>query len=410
MRERSTTPILPEIVGQHAEEAAFLWLLRDRAVAATRYTLPEIVKLDGRLEANLDGLRVAGDAGWEIVVEQLLEHAEAGEAFVAAVLALENGSDARFGVVIDKVGDAPASARGLISACGWVSRDVATARLGELVRSSNPILRSAGIAGSVIHALDPGFALHDGITAEAPELRRRAFAAVGRLARKDLLPAVAPGLNDTDAACRFWAAWSSAVLGDARGSQVLRRMAEFEGPFRERAAAAAGRILEHKAALGWHQQLVLDPGGRRAAIVAAGAIGDPALFPWLLDQMSDPGLARLAGEALGTISGLDVERDRLEGAGPPPADDEDDPDDGLPWPNASAVARAVALRSLRPGSRHLRGAPTTPESLHRVLREGSQAQRSAAVLELLAQSHVISIDIRSPGHLQRRFLADVDGR
>ena len=410
MPDRPSPPILPEIVGQHAEETAFLWLLRDRAVAATRYTLQEIAKFDGRLEANIDGLRVAGEAGWAIVVEQLAEHTEAGEVFVAAVLALESGSNNRFTRVTERVREARESARGLISAFGWVSRDAAATRLGQLLRSSDPILRSAGIAGSVIQGLDPGFALQDAFKADAPELRRRAFAAVGRLARKDLVPAIASGLNDTDAGCRFWAAWSSAVLGDGRGSQVLRRMAEFTGPLRERAAAAAGRVLEHKTALGWHKQLVLDPDGRRAAIVAAGAIGDPALFPWLLEQMNDPALARLAGEQLGMAMGFDVARDRLEGTGPVPTDDEEDPDEDLPWPNPSAISRLAAVRKMRPGERHLRGMPPTPPSLYRVLHEGTQAQRTAAVLELRVQGQAVPVDIRSPAHLQRRLLADVDGR
>ncbi len=410
MDEPRLTPILPEIVGQHADEAAFLWLLRDRAVAATRYTLPEIVKLDGRLEANIDGLRVAGEAGWEIVAAQLTEHTEGGEAFVAALLALEAGTDARFSTVIDLVRAAPESVRGVISAFGFVSRDAATTRLGALVRSTDATLRSAGIAGSVIHGLDPGFALEDAIGAEVPDLRRRAFAAVGRLGRKDLVAALAPGLNDPDPACRFWAAWSSAVMGDARGSQVLRRMAEFEGPLRERAAAEAGRILEHKAALGWHQQLVLDPGGRRAAIIAAGAIGDPALFPWLVAQMHDPGLARLAGDAIGMATGLDVARDRLEAAALAPAADDEDPDQDLPWPDPDAVARTPRLRELHPGERYLGGSAATLPSLHRVLREGSQAQRTAAVLELRAKGQPIPIDVRSPGHFQRRLLTDVDGR
>ena len=58
--------IIPEIVTQHAEEAAFLWLLRDGAVRVPHYQLPDLAKLDGRVEAHLDGLRVNGDPGWEI--------------------------------------------------------------------------------------------------------------------------------------------------------------------------------------------------------------------------------------------------------------------------------------------------------------------------------------------------------
>jgi uncharacterized protein (TIGR02270 family) len=413
MPKRSVTPIIPRIISQHAEEAAFLWLLRDRAVGASRYTLPELVRLDDRVEANIDGLRIAGEPGWEIVVDEL-KHAGSGEVFLAAVLALESADNARFDLVMEKICAFPVSARGFISAFGWVSHDVAAARLGGLLRSVDPILRSAGISASVIHGLDPGFALRDGFGSDEPELRRRAFAAVGHLGRKDLIPAIAHGLRDGNPACRFWAAWSSAVLGDVTGAQTLRRMAEFEGPFREQAAAAAGRLLDHRAALGWHRELVLDPGGRRAAIAATGSIGDPALLPWLLEQTRDPGLARLAAYAVAMVTGLDIARDQLE-AKPPEAAESDtpdsqdeaaDPDEGLPWPDASALARSVALRELRPGQRHLRGVPISASSLPAVLREGSQGQRTAAALELLAMGHPVPIDIRSPGRLQRCLLAD----
>ena len=55
--------IIESIVTQHAEEAAFLWLLREGAVDAPHYSLKDLVEHDSRVEAHLDGLRVAGEAG-----------------------------------------------------------------------------------------------------------------------------------------------------------------------------------------------------------------------------------------------------------------------------------------------------------------------------------------------------------
>src|SRR5260370_24463088 len=78
------------IVEQHAEDAAFLWLQRDNAVCAPHYSLKAVAKLDARVEAHVDGLRVAGDDGWALALEQL-KHPEAGEYFAAMALALESG-------------------------------------------------------------------------------------------------------------------------------------------------------------------------------------------------------------------------------------------------------------------------------------------------------------------------------
>ncbi len=79
-------PIIPVIIEQHVENAAFNWLLRDRAVSEPHYDLTDLTHLDDRIEANIDGLRIAGDEGWEICREAM-EIAEPGEIFTAAVRA-----------------------------------------------------------------------------------------------------------------------------------------------------------------------------------------------------------------------------------------------------------------------------------------------------------------------------------
>jgi len=43
--------IIEDIVSQHAEEAAFLWLLRDNAVRAPHYNLKDLADLEERVEA-----------------------------------------------------------------------------------------------------------------------------------------------------------------------------------------------------------------------------------------------------------------------------------------------------------------------------------------------------------------------
>src|SRR5579859_5365614 len=91
--------IIPTIVSQHAEEAAFLWLLRDNAVYAPHYNLRDLIRLDERVEAHLDGLRVAGDPGWELVKEAAAGGG-AGAVFAAAVVALEGGKEERVTFVI----------------------------------------------------------------------------------------------------------------------------------------------------------------------------------------------------------------------------------------------------------------------------------------------------------------------
>lgn len=57
--------IIQKIIDIHAEEAAFLWLLRRGAVHAPHYDLEDLAKLDARVEAHIHGLRTAGEIGWQ---------------------------------------------------------------------------------------------------------------------------------------------------------------------------------------------------------------------------------------------------------------------------------------------------------------------------------------------------------
>ena len=83
-------PVLPDILRQHAEQAAFLWTVYDRALLYPDEN-PEmdeerIARVVERLEANLDGLRVAGDEGREVAEERYAEYPERGELFVVRIL------------------------------------------------------------------------------------------------------------------------------------------------------------------------------------------------------------------------------------------------------------------------------------------------------------------------------------
>ena len=45
-------PIVESVITQHAEEAAFLWLLRDASSGQPHFRLMDLAKLDGRVEAH----------------------------------------------------------------------------------------------------------------------------------------------------------------------------------------------------------------------------------------------------------------------------------------------------------------------------------------------------------------------
>lgn len=87
-----SAPILREIVRQHAEMAAFLWTVYDYNLLhpGENKDMDEerMARLVERLEAHLDGLRVAGDVGRQIAQELYDEYPDPGELFVIKMLSV----------------------------------------------------------------------------------------------------------------------------------------------------------------------------------------------------------------------------------------------------------------------------------------------------------------------------------
>jgi uncharacterized protein (TIGR02270 family) len=142
--------ILTEIVSQHVEEAAFLWLLRSNAICQPHYALKDLAKLDDRVEAHLDGLRVAGEPGWELC-KAALGNEESGEVFVASVMAFESGIEARVQAVLDVVTAKPELIDGIVSALGWLPFEQASPHLYRFLCSPIHLHRRLVLVNGVMH-------------------------------------------------------------------------------------------------------------------------------------------------------------------------------------------------------------------------------------------------------------------
>src|SRR5262249_12955349 len=160
-----------------------------------------------------------------------------------------------------------------------------------------------GIAASAIHRRNPGPALVEALAATDPSLKARAFRAAGELGLVDLHIKLRAGLKAKDPTCRFWAAWSIALLNGHQDALAgLQSIAEAGGPFSTRAVTMALRRLPPRDARIWIKRLILELAQLRVGAIGAGALGDPEIIPWLIDQMKVPKLARVAGESFSLIT------------------------------------------------------------------------------------------------------------
>lgn len=391
-------PVLSTFASQHAEEAAVLWGLRRQAVRRPDYNLEDLAKLEGRVEAHLDGLRIAGEVGWSIAIENLGLLGDDSELFVTTVLAVSAGPP-RLQGLFDALADKPELGSGLVSALGWLPWESARGLAATLLHSEDQRFARLGLRSYAISRQHPGPALEAALHSRDPILAAYAARAVGELGGVELLPVLETLLGATNEQLRFWGAWAAVVLGSRSALPVLIAIAEQEGPFAERATLTAARALQPSQTGPWLAQMFSDPKRTRRSLMAAGAAGDPVVIPQLLNIMAEPELARVAAEALSAVTGVDLALQDLEGKAPenftsgPNDDPEDenvtpDPDEDLPWPNLDLIAGWWRKNGPKfaTGKRYLAGHPVTKENLTIVLTQAKQRQRLAAAELLMLMS------------------------
>ncbi len=409
---------IPVVNEQLTHGVGIIAARRAIAVRAPHYSLPDLARLDNRLEAHIDGLRVAGEDGWQLARKEM-DWKEAGEVFAAAILAFESNDPTKIAEVLTVGAATPELARGVISALGWMEYEQAAPHIRQLCTAASRAHRRIGIAVAAIHRQDPGPPLRDALGSGDPLLRARAARAVGELGRIDLVPLLEENFKSDRPACRFWSAWSSALLtGYSKPVAILQSIAEAPGPFRERAQEIALRRLGLVDGMLWNDQLAPLPGGQRLAIIGAGILGFPSHIPRLIEWMTDPPLARIAGEAFTMITGIDLAYHDLDTKAPEdfevgptedPNDDnvELDPDEHLPWPDARLIAQWWSSNEHKfpPNISHQSGIPKSVESAQRVSRTGRQRQRAAAALDLAVSSPGKPLfEVRAPGFRQVQLL------
>lgn len=405
-----------EVFAQAVDNAGFLWCQRDAATGDARFKLKDLVELDARLAAQLDLLRRGGAGAFQACAAAAAEGG-AGEVFAAAALALRRGDREGLAPLLAQAMEAPALARGAASAMAWAAPDEVREVLPALLDpGAPPPLRAIGIAASAARRRHPGQALRGALDAEDPRLRARALRAAGEVGLVEMAADLARAAAAEDPACRFWAAWSAALLGNGAGVEALLHITTGGGPFAERAAALALRCAGPLAGGRFLRALPETPRGSRVALVGAGALGDPALISSLIDRMRVPAAARLAGAALSMITGVDIVHESMEGpaleeTGPTedPADEDvtTSADDALPWPDAAAVERWWARRraDFPAGTRHLAGKPIDLASANEVLRSGTQPARAAAAIERCRiRPRMGLFEVRARGDRQRAEL------
>lgn len=406
-----------DILAEHAEEAATLWALRTVFARRPQVRLGDLADHDERIEAHLDGLRLAGVAGWRIAQRVAAQAPGPGTCFVLAALACEDqDAEVRRTTLAEQVLADPAVVSGLAAGFAWRPTPRAAAASAAWWRVDVPALREAALAIDVACVNDPKALLGNACGDADVGLRARALRAVGELGRVDQVERCRRALDDRDPGCRNAALWSLALLGQEVGGALRAVATRPADAWHDRLVDLAARRLPRATVMDWLKTDAKKPELLRRAVHLAGAHGDPLVMPWLLMQLAVPAVARAAGDAFATITGVDLVEAGLTTDAPvglrsaPTDDDVADPDEALPWPDAAKVTAWWQQHGegIPAGVRHLLGRPLIPDHLDAVLRSGTQPQRRAAAIEraLLTPGQPL-VDVFAPAERQLAAFAMV---
>jgi uncharacterized protein (TIGR02270 family) len=409
---------VPLVVQQHVDEAVQLRRVRSVLVRAPHVGLTRLARLDERIAAHLDGIGIAGALGSALSL-RALERAGTAEFFAVTVRAIEDRDTDRLSRLLAAAAALPQGRAGLLSAFGWVEAAALRGLVQPLLDSRDPWWREVGLVACDQHGVDPGDTLVDALADVDTGLRQRALRMVGRRGRTDLRAACLAAMDDENTGCAFEAARAALLTGDSGASMaVLQTMATAGGLHAHEALSLVLQVAPPERGLIMLAGFAKDRAHIRTLVRGAGELGDPHGIAWLIEQMHDPKLARLAGESFSLVTGLDLalldlECDSPDGLASGPSEDPDDndvamdDDDGLPWPDPGRIGAWWQANGHRfpSGQRFFMGEPPSEGHCIRVLREGCQRQRATAALHLsLMKPGTPLFPTAAPAWRQQRWL------
>lgn len=393
-----------DINEQFVTDCSFLWLLRSLSVKQPHYYAEDILKLETRIEANLDGLMCNHALSWDICVEELV-YEQAGECFTAAIIAFRSRDVNKIKQVIDHAFTNDETFKGLVSAMAWLPRSLINEWLERFLYSKDLNHKYLAIALCSVLRKNPGDILQELFQREDCQAHNKLLARLLRLVGELKLYAFAKELqklvDHEDADIAFWANWSLVMLGEHKRVLTLLESITEPTPNQSLAIQTIFKVLPIDRARKWISESSQQPEMLRTVIIATGVLGDPHVVPWLIDKMKSIDTAKVAGEAFSLITGIDLERYEL--ALEPPdditvvptddADDDDvelDEDENLAFPDAGKISQTwLRYRdSYKPGQRYIMGTeinsngPATIAKLNHSLKKSSQRQRHSLALTI----------------------------
>lgn len=387
-----------EIYDQYVIESSFLWLLRSIAIEQPHYNNQEIIELEDRIESQLNGLITSIDDAWK-ACSTALEIEEAGEIFTATNVAFRSHDMEKIHQAVQAGLNSEEAEKGLISALGWLPGKLIHPWIKKFFTSKDIKHKYLALCACSVRRENPSDYLNRILERddckENIKLYSRALRIIGELRRQDLLQHLTDAMSHEDEGIKFWALWSSILLGHRQLVIQLEHYVLTENPNQLHAVNLAFRVLPIEKAREWISKLSSDQSQTRIVILATGILGDPHAVNWLILKMKEISFAKLAAQSFTFITGIDLvennlvgedrnylltQSSQLEGQENTSLDE----DEYLFWPDYDKVSQIWMQKGNRfvTGQRYFLGQSIETEILKKTIEIGNQRQKHAAALEL----------------------------
>ncbi|QIL82705.1 hypothetical protein G7047_24285 [Diaphorobacter sp. HDW4A] len=417
--------MIPPLVERHVGDAVFYWQQHDKSTHSPLMTLRDLKHFDRLLDANLDGIVVAGNLGWQIALEALKRWRGPGEMFVCTyvLLASEEPSVAERLDDITKIllADPHRLIRGMVGALLWGAIEKSASFVDQFGDScSSPVLQVVGwrAIARAPELLDSSRlsrvewrARFQGLLHHAdPSLRAAACRSAHVFEAQNLLETLLQDGNDSVAAEAAIACLQMNVGEKLANVRVLwiscwklsDQLSSLKGIFKNRSEHRLARWIRHLALavpLGQKDiSRLLEILPSRLALSFVLHHGDANYLRWVVSQFGKPESARLAGWVWSSMTGYDLEQNGLvlpdleKDGGASSVTDELDP--GLPMP----ALQSIVAFGTKPDSDVALFWATGPshETLGQILWDAPQALRWIAIQRAsVATLKPIALSIKS---------------
>lgn len=396
---------VPPMLAQHAQDAAFYWMLRDTSGASPHLTLEKLTHIESMLTAHLDGLLIAGAAGMLPAETALARWRSAGEMFVCFYLAASSHQQRSAEKLLAQVEKrADTLLRGLISAIASLPTTLARHWITHCSASDTPALQVAALRACALlgaPALDAlATPLASLITSTSEHVRAaacRALAVARSGAANDAPALLQTALADEYLCVRAEAAIALARLGQPQAMELWRCVSsqalmhdQASGWYRKQAERRLLRWTRHLACQVAHGHAQITQLLARLPVRASlGFVlhhADPQYLGFVLHCLDEPDTRRYAAWVWQCMTGNDLAANGLTLAENPPAQpgsvsqEQIDFDNGMLLPNAAAM-RAFPTRYPSHGKLLQGQSLTTPFALF-ALENAPQAVRTIAAAHL----------------------------